>query len=543
MPSKGTSPELVAVQEGTPIPSHLPDLPPAASAKRELVALAILALAVVGVLGVLPSLATADLNWCYPYMSPDSWDWLANGLHWSGVAIPASYRPPGLPLVMALLHRLQALPLLPYLNFAMLGLAAVLLHRLIRLRHSALVAALAVLLFVSNGSLFGYTRFIMAEVWTLPFLVGAAIAFARAATEPRRYVACAFLLSLSFLFHYAGLVVGIAFALAVLLHRREALRTRWPALALFAAVPLPAVWLVLRALHNRSSTQIHTIERLVQPSFDNLRYYAVVSAALLGIVLLPLYLTGFVRLLPSRRGPLSPWAQAVVYPLVALSVFFTLIYHWYDKRFLYYLFPFAVAAAAEGLALLVRFARGSRWRTVGVTLALALMLLWNRIPYPATTHRLLALSPRDFVDLTDGRKPAEWVVTGSEVSPTLLATDGFLAFGARPGGCMRGSEHDATPALRAYLATLLAPAEPIGLASATQDPGAYWSESNRLSIALERPVVKPEETRYVVRHPATSDPRALATFGPFELFDRQALSGAPQAPPRPKHKRHRKAAD
>ena len=56
-------------------------LPPTASVKAgsskpDLAALAILALAVVGAFGVLPSLATTDLNWCYPYMGPDSWDWL-----------------------------------------------------------------------------------------------------------------------------------------------------------------------------------------------------------------------------------------------------------------------------------------------------------------------------------------------------------------------------------------------------------------------------------------------------------------------------------
>ena len=68
----------------------------------------------------------------------------------------------------------------------MLGLATILLHRLIRLRHSPIVAAIAVLLFVSNGSLFGYARFVMAEVWTLPFLIGAAIAFVRAAGAAAR---------------------------------------------------------------------------------------------------------------------------------------------------------------------------------------------------------------------------------------------------------------------------------------------------------------------------------------------------------------------
>ena len=153
-------------------------------------------------------------------MGPDSWDWLANGLFWSGAPVAASFRPPGLPLVIALLHRLQALPLLPYLNFAMLGLTAFLLHRLIRLRHSPLIAALAVLLLISNGSLFGHTRYVMAEVWTLPFLIGAAIAFVRSAEEPSQYLLCTALLSLSFLFHYAGAIVGLGFALALLLCRR-----------------------------------------------------------------------------------------------------------------------------------------------------------------------------------------------------------------------------------------------------------------------------------------------------------------------------------
>ncbi len=51
------------------------------TSKPELAALAILALAIAGALGGLPSLASTDLNWCYPYMGPDSWDWLANGLY------------------------------------------------------------------------------------------------------------------------------------------------------------------------------------------------------------------------------------------------------------------------------------------------------------------------------------------------------------------------------------------------------------------------------------------------------------------------------
>lgn len=472
-------------------------------------------------------------------MGPDSWDWLADGLYWDGVPLPSTHRPPGLPLIIALLHRLSAMPLLPYLNFAMLGLAAALLHRLVRLRHSGLVAALAVLLFVSNGSLFGYTRYVMGEIWTLPFLLGAALAFVRAASEPRSYLTCALLLSLSFLFHYAGAIVGVGFILAVLVHRRSALATRWPWLALLAALPLPAIWLVARALHNRSSRNIHVIERLIQPSFDNVWYYAVVATALLGLAVIPLYLAGLSRLLLVRALRVSPWSQAVLFPLVSLTLFFTLVYHWADKRFLYYLFPFAVAVAAEGLALLSEYARGGRLRAAGAGALLALMLVWNRIPYPDATHRLLALSPTLFVDVTR-EWPGSRLETEAAGSVARFTADGFFAYERPAGGCLQAEERAATPALRAGLAALLAPAEPVALQSATADPGAAWSERRHFAVALERPVVKPDEARFAVRLAGLSGPPPVASYGPFALADQQAAAQEDPPPRRPRPKRHRK---
>ncbi len=149
----------------------------------------------------------------------------------------------------------------------------------------------------------------MAEVWTLPFLIGAAIAFVHAAGRPRSYLLCAFLLSVSFLFHYAGAVVGVGLGLATLLYRREIFSTRWPWLALAVAAPLPAAWMVVRELHNRSSDNTHLIVGLVRPSTENLGYYAVVATALVSLVALPLYVAGFARLcrgaaadsLPGRK--------------------------------------------------------------------------------------------------------------------------------------------------------------------------------------------------------------------------------------------------
>lgn len=506
-------------------------------------ALAILALAVVGVLGVLPSLATADLNWCYPYMSPDSWDWMANGIFWSGTSIIASFRPPGLPLVIALLHRLRALPMLPYLNFAMLGLAAFLLHRLLRLRHSPLVAALAVLLFVSNGSLFGYSRYVMAEVWTLPFLIGAAIAFIRSAEQPRRYWLCAALLSVSFLFHYAGAVVGAGLGLAMLLYRRESFSTRWPWVALALATPLPTAWMLIRGLHNRSSAKVHVIVDLVHPSLDNLWYYAVVSIALVSLAALPLYVAGFARLFPWRGQRLSPWAQAVLFPLLSLALFFTLLYSWEDKRFLYYLFPFAVAVAAEGISTMLVFGRRGRLRAVLVALGLAIALLWNRIPYPATSHTLLALSPRDFWDAAEGLRTARMRSVSAAGTLDLFATDGFATFRNPPPTCTNPREFAATHDLKEFVDGHLAPSESIALAGRDGSSTSYWIDSNRISIALERTVEKPATARFILRRVGPPDAftsSAIATIGPFDLYDVQHLSAT--APPRKKHKRQRKAA-
>src|SRR5881628_1542732 len=60
-------------------------------------------------------LVPADLNLTYPFVGGDSHDWIANGLRLAGEDVRYSGRPPLLPLVIALLHRLSALSWLPLL--------------------------------------------------------------------------------------------------------------------------------------------------------------------------------------------------------------------------------------------------------------------------------------------------------------------------------------------------------------------------------------------------------------------------------------------
>ncbi|MEO8276715.1 MAG: hypothetical protein ABI639_10880, partial [Thermoanaerobaculia bacterium] len=210
------------------------------------------------------------------------------------------------------------------------------------------------------------------------------------------------------------------------------------------------------------------------------------------------------------------------------------------KRFLYYLFPFAVAVAAEGLAMLFDFARKGRLRAVAAGLGLALMLIWNRIPYPDASHRLLALSPRDFVDLVDGW-PGSRVRTGASWSPTLFTADGFFAYAPSAGGCAFPAEEAATPRLRAWLGTHLEPGDRVALQAGTADPGVAWVERRHFAVALERPVVKPGEARFAVRLNGLAGPPPVASFGPFVVVDSQASPESRPAP-QPRPRRHRRRA-
>ncbi len=75
-----------------------------------------------------------DLELGYPYMFPDSHDWVANGLHYAGAPVGCSLRPPALPLLIAALDALDLLAWLPLVTQAALVLLVAALYRLLSRR-------------------------------------------------------------------------------------------------------------------------------------------------------------------------------------------------------------------------------------------------------------------------------------------------------------------------------------------------------------------------------------------------------------------------
>ncbi len=482
----------------------------------------------VGAFPVVRSLRVADLNWCYPYLSSDSYDWINNGLYWAGAPLRPTFRPPGLPIVMGVLERLGALNGLPVLNFVLLGATAVLLYRLLRERFRPAIAALSAWVFFANGYVQDFARWILAEVWAVFFLVLAVLLFVRAGRRPAAYVPFGLAVGVSFLFHYAALPAALGLVAAVLLTRREHLREPWLWIGAAAGSLLPALWLVFRWWHSfRDPSGVrHGVEALVRFVPKNLGFYAFGSLALLGLLVVPLYVAGVLRCLdgPGREERLL---RSVFTPIVAvLGIFFGLFYDWTDKRFLLYLFPFALGFFALGVERLLEWGRRTQSLRVVAGAYLLAALAWNQITYPAYGIQFLALTPRDFLEAVGTHDAAQKTTLhlsgarGVRVHLSLAEAfaGGLFDFGLRPPSCSLDTpDHAGLLELRWKLDAVLGPGVPVSLEKVPSWPFDIWTASNRMSNVLLRPVLWIDTVPCRVSSGPVPDRREILAIGPYRV--------------------------
>lgn len=495
-----------------------------------------LLLAVFATLGALPvvrSLIVADINWCYPYITSDSYDWINNGLFWAGASVAPSLRPPGLPFLIAALWKLEALSILPVFNFLFLGLSTAALYVLLRERHNGWISAIACWFFFANGYVQDFSRYLMAETYAASFLVLAAVTFVRAGRAPRLWIAFGLCLGAGFLFSYAAIPASIGFGVALLVVSREDLRRKelWAGLVAFALIA--GSWLVFRLWFYRGHPggPRHGVEALLRPSLANVPFYAFALMALMGLVPLGLYLAGVSRFMRSPSPP--RWRAAVLGPLIAVSLFWFFVYDWADKRFLLYVLPFLVCFLAEGLALLCDFARNGRAAALAAAGFLVAALVWNQIRYPSYGINFLALTPVRFLEARLTSTPAQKVVLhldGARIArPFGRLLESFSAGLFDPRrvdvSCpMADQGYTCLAVLKNEVDRLLPPGRPLGLRTPRGWPSDYWSSVQRLANELLRPVVLPGEAEIMLAGieevPAGADvtrPPFVARCGPYVL--------------------------
>ncbi len=495
-----------------------------------------LLLAVFATLGVLPvvrSLIVADLNWCYPYMTADSYDWISNGLFWSGKPILPSLRPPGFPLLIAGLMKVGLLPLLPVLSFLFLGLSTVFLYFLLRERHDAWIATTACWFFFANDCVQDLAKYVLAETYATPFLVLAALAFVRAGRNLRWYSVMGGALGAAFLFSYAAAPAGIGLALAVVAVRSEDVRSRELWKGALAATGMALAWLVIRAWFHRIHPDAprHDFEALLRPTLSNLTSYAISGVALLGLLLLPLYVLGGLRLL-RRDAATRRYRAALLLTVSAILVFVVFFYDWADKRFLVYALPFFTCALAEGLESLRAYALRGRIYTVVSAVVLAGCLLWNQIRYPSYGFGFIALTPERFLEAsraTRSNLKTELHLTGARVvrlHGTLASSfsRGLFDPRPRPAPCaLADPAFTCLGTLKTVADGLLGEGQPIGFRPPRSWPSDRLVDFIRLRNVFQRPIVEPPVAEIslagveAVPGADFSRPPFLARCGPYVL--------------------------
>jgi len=292
-----------------------------------------------------------DLAFTYPFITYDGFQWILDAGIYSGKDVTATFRNPGLPLVIALLAKLGATRYLPLLTTALLGVFIVCLSLLlIRERYRPWSVAIAVLLVSFNYTLQTTFDFVLADQWALTLQIVAIDQLRRAKEDPRHLYWFVLWAALSFHFQYAIVWLTPAFLVFWFLEIRPAAKSRRGAdrsalLALALGVLLAAPPFLYKWKRFGDPLYSNVIQfPLVRPHFFGIPYYGVSLLAYFGVPAALLAAYGFWK--SAAKGG---FAGLMNLCFLCWAAFWVFLYVWLDSRFILYAVPFVAVALAEGL--------------------------------------------------------------------------------------------------------------------------------------------------------------------------------------------------
>lgn len=341
--------------------------------RRDFLGLALAGLCLLHLALLAPALVYPDLNLDYPFMDGDSPEWISAGLLLAGHDVRDPGRSPLLPLGIALLDRLGALPWLPValqLLFHATILAFYALAALRGPRRAAFAVALALL---ASHSLHGMSLQVMADVPASCLLFLGCRAFVLAGTESRRYLASGLLGGLSALTQSAGLLAAAPAALTVLVHRRRDLRSGWLWAGALGFLALQGLWIAARlTVFGGVGTITARQWDLIEPGADSVLFYVFSLVSLLGLPGVVLLTAGLALAVRAARRDEDRLFWLTLFGV--LAAFFVLLYGFDAKRFLVYL--------AWPAGLLIADALGRLRRGPIFAVAAVLLVAGSALPLP-----------------------------------------------------------------------------------------------------------------------------------------------------------------
>jgi 4-amino-4-deoxy-L-arabinose transferase-like glycosyltransferase len=328
-----------------------------------------------------------DLNITYPFMFPDSYDWIANGLHYAGYDVNFTTRAPGLPLLIAALVKLGKSNLLPLSNQFILFGIYILFYKILRTAFNRSASLITIFILFFNFFLQDLSLYILADMYALLFILIGIFYYIRSAEKENLYIYASLFWSISFLFQYTIVFIVPIIIIHFLIFRKKISKK----LLIYVILPpflIISAWLIYREIKFGSFfyTGVDQIA-LMKFHLDSIFFYLVNMVSLLGIFSFCMFIAGiFITYLNWRNKKIpKKTANLIIFNTLALAAWFSfwvLLYNWNDRRFIIYLLPFLIFFIAATIDyLLSAFYEYNVSVKIFVVAIILLGIAYSNIPY------------------------------------------------------------------------------------------------------------------------------------------------------------------
>lgn len=322
------------------------------------------------------SINTDNFLSTYKYFTTDSYDWIANGLHFFDSTM-TSNRNPGLPLIIYFLSQFHVLFLLPLINSLGVIIASASVSLTVyKKTNSQLVSIATYLMLFLNFDVQSFSNYVLSDFWAVTFIC-VSVYF----IEKKDLFKSALALGLSALFQSFAFFVLPAFALAIFVQStRIKLHNGDLGVAFFsksckkvlkyiALFILPTALFWGRNLLKYGSpfyTQVVQF-RFLHPDLDGILYYSYSMLDIFSIMGVLLAIISIVYIIVKKKREYT----LNVLALACALIFWVIFYDWNDKRFMLYLIPFITIIIANGINILWQ---QKKTRLIAVIVTLILIL-------------------------------------------------------------------------------------------------------------------------------------------------------------------------
>lgn len=338
----------------------------------------------------------------YKFFTPDSYDWIANGVQMFK-SRSISFRNPGLPFIIFILYRLEVLYLLPLFNYIAFFVLLIFVYKTTRiLTKEKLFSLLSVVFIFFNYSFQDFSNYIYADYYAVVF-----ISISLYCLLISKNKLSFFTLSLSTIFqNFAFFLLPLWFLYFFIKTPNISYQVKkipnYLTYFLYFLF-LPSTWFLYKFILFGNPLYTKVIQfGLLRPNLNLLFYYLINAITLFGPILFLFFF---------KNGVLKKENKTIVIfiytALIITFSFWTFLYYWADRRFLLYLIPFLYPIVFFNIKKL--FFKTNKFKVFIITLLLI---------YP-TTISIGKAHRSNLIPITNWEK-LKFEIYGDESGQTLI---------------------------------------------------------------------------------------------------------------------------